>query len=197
MVGWVSNLPLRGCGAIGGYISDAHEILLLFCLRLLPFSSQELVQGDGQVSDADAGGVVDGVGDGRGGADDADLADPLGAHRVDVRVLLVEPGTSIEPTSALVAMWYSAKSWLTTCPNRGSSTLSSCSAIESPIVIPPSSCERAVLALMIRARVEHPEQARDAHLAGVLVHPHLGELRPEGVHRVVLPSSGLSGIPAW
>src|SRR5215472_3463731 len=40
-------------------------------------SSKELVEGDRQVSHTDAGGVVHGVGDGRRGADHADLADAL------------------------------------------------------------------------------------------------------------------------
>src|ERR1700730_5521810 len=54
-------------------------------------SRQQLIQGDRQIADADAGGVIDSVGDGRGGADDADLANALHAHGVDVGVLLVDP----------------------------------------------------------------------------------------------------------
>src|SRR6516165_236975 len=53
---------------------------------------EELVGGDREVADADAGGVVDGVGDRGGDTHDADLAGPLGAHRVVVRVVLVDPG---------------------------------------------------------------------------------------------------------
>ncbi len=74
-------------------------------------SRQQLIQGDRQIADADAGGMIDGVGDGRGGADDPDLANALHAY--------------------------------------GSSTLSSCSAIDSPHVIPPRNCERAVFGLMM------------------------------------------------
>ena len=40
----------------------------------------------------------------------------------------------------------------------GSSTLSSSSAIEIPIVIPPMNCERAVLGLMMRPHREHAER---------------------------------------
>ena len=76
-------------------------------------SRQQLIERDRQIADADAGGVIDGVGDGRGGADDADLANALHAYGVDVGVVLVDPGHVDLPTSALVAMWYSAKSWLT------------------------------------------------------------------------------------
>ena len=50
--------------------------------------------------------------------------------------------------------------------------------------MPPISCERAVCGLTIRPGGEHAEQPRHPHLAGVGVHPHLGELRAEGVHRV-------------
>jgi hypothetical protein len=49
-----------------------------------------LVWGNGP--DADADGVVNGVGDGGGHPDDADLAGALGAHRVVVRVVLIDPG---------------------------------------------------------------------------------------------------------
>src|SRR3954454_14980779 len=61
-----------------------------------PWSVQEVLDGDGDVPDPDAGGVVDGVGDGGGHAHHGDLADPLGAegtvqgvrvlHEVDVDV---------------------------------------------------------------------------------------------------------------
>src|SRR5271170_7175042 len=53
--------------------------------------AQELGGGDGEVADAAAGRVVDGVADGCGGAGDADLADALGAHRVQVRVVFLDP----------------------------------------------------------------------------------------------------------
>src|SRR5260370_35532414 len=46
------------------------------------------VHADGQVADADAGGVVDGVGDGGGG--DADLAGSLGLRGADVAVGLLD-----------------------------------------------------------------------------------------------------------
>src|SRR5207253_7966516 len=55
-------------------------------------SRQQLIQRDRQIADADAGGVIDGVGDGSGGADDAELANALHAYGVDVGVVLVDPG---------------------------------------------------------------------------------------------------------
>src|SRR5689334_8852493 len=51
-------------------------------------SRQQLIERDRQIAHADARGVIDGVGDGSGGADDADLANALHAHGVDVGVLL-------------------------------------------------------------------------------------------------------------
>jgi transcriptional regulator with XRE-family HTH domain len=53
--------------------------------------TQQFVEGDGEVADPDAGGVVDRVGDRRGGADDADLTDAFAAHGVDIGVVLVKP----------------------------------------------------------------------------------------------------------
>ena len=55
---------------------------------------------DRQVANADAGRVVDGVGNRRRGADDADLADSLRAHRVDVQILLIDTRHLDSPTSA-------------------------------------------------------------------------------------------------
>lgn len=81
-------------------------------------SLQELVEGDRQVSDADAGGVVAGVGDRSSGADHAELADALGPRRVDVAVLLVQPVHLDRADVGVGAMWYSSKSWLATRPNR-------------------------------------------------------------------------------
>src|SRR5919201_3455456 len=52
--------------------------------RLVPASAlEEVLNGDRQLADAAAGGVEDGVGDGGGDADLADLADALDAEGVD------------------------------------------------------------------------------------------------------------------
>jgi hypothetical protein len=59
--------------------------------------------------------------------------------------------------------------------------LSSSSAIDIPIVIPPMNCERAVFALRIRPAAKTPRARAFAHLAGVRVHPHLDEVRSERV----------------
>src|SRR5919199_1659896 len=53
-------------------------------------SLQQLLRRDGQVADALSGRVVNGVGDRRGDAHDRELADPLDAERVDVRVGLTD-----------------------------------------------------------------------------------------------------------
>ncbi len=52
----------------------------------------DFVEGDGEVADALAGGVVDGVGDGSGGSGDADLADAAGTEGVELVVGDVEGG---------------------------------------------------------------------------------------------------------
>jgi hypothetical protein len=94
--------------------------------------------------------VVHRAGDGCGGADAADLADSLGPIGLVCGSSPSRKCASIEPVSAFGAMWQSAKSWLTTCPNRGPITLCSCSASDSPWVIPPMTRERADLGLIIR-----------------------------------------------
>src|SRR5579859_8301862 len=53
---------------------------------------QQLVQGDRQGAHANASRVIDRIGDSRGGADDAELPDTLGAHGPDVRIVFVDPG---------------------------------------------------------------------------------------------------------
>ena len=58
--------------------------------------------------------------------------------------------------SALTGTWYSAKSWLTTWPNRGSISPFSCNAIPTPIVMPPMNCERAVRGLTMRPAEKTP-----------------------------------------
>src|SRR5262245_186880 len=55
-------------------------------------SQQQLGGRDRQVADALTRGVVDRVRDCGGGADNADLADSLAAHRIQVRVFLIDPG---------------------------------------------------------------------------------------------------------
>ena len=55
----------------------------------------ELVDRYPQVAHSDAGGVIDGVGDGGGGADDAELADSLRAERVDVWIKEPEGGVHV------------------------------------------------------------------------------------------------------
>src|SRR5258708_20100640 len=64
-------------------------------------SRQELVKRDRQVADTDACGVIDGVGDGSGGANDPYLADPLFAPRADVRILPPDPGPIAFPPTRL------------------------------------------------------------------------------------------------
>ena len=74
---------------------------------------EHAVEPDRQLAHAPAGGVEDGVGDRRGGADDADLADALGAHRVELaRRPRRSTTASMSSMSALTGTWYWARSWL-------------------------------------------------------------------------------------
>src|SRR5712691_441814 len=54
--------------------------------------SQQLIQSDWQVADADASRMIDSIRDCSGGANNADLANALHAYGVDVRVVLIDPG---------------------------------------------------------------------------------------------------------
>src|SRR5215208_1264540 len=72
--------------AIQGSMQAATSLTYGKCTR-----SAQLVEPDRQRAHAHAGRVEDGVGDGRGGADDADLADSLDADRVELVVVLVDP----------------------------------------------------------------------------------------------------------
>jgi len=51
------------------------------------------------------------------------------------------------------------------------------------MVMPPMNRDRASVSSDDVARSEHAEQAGNTHFPGVDVHPHLGELRAEGVPR--------------
>ena len=67
---------------------------------------------------------------------------------------------SMAGMSACTGTWYSARSWLTNWPWRGSTTPSSVSAAPTPQIIPPSACERAVLALRMRPAAKTPSMRR-------------------------------------
>src|SRR5258706_16284193 len=55
-------------------------------------SQQQLIQRDRQIADADARGMIDGVGDGGSGADDPEFANPLRTHGIDMQILFIDPG---------------------------------------------------------------------------------------------------------
>src|SRR3954464_11607155 len=63
-------------------------------------------------------------------------------------------------------------------------TPSSCRAAPAPQIMPPISCERAVLALRTRPtkNTQHPPET---DLRSVRVDAHFSEMRPVGVDRVV------------
>src|SRR5258706_5222162 len=80
----------RRCSAINQRYPTSREGPVL---RLQPsHSPQQLIQGDRQIADADAGGMIDGVGNCSCSPDDPDFAHPFRTYGIDVRVLLVDPG---------------------------------------------------------------------------------------------------------
>jgi hypothetical protein len=137
--------------------------------------------------------VVDGVADRGGGTDDADLADPLGAHRVQVRVGLLDPhrvdvlhvgaGRDVvlrqvpahEPALGLVDDGLLHQGHAEAHGHAADELRPGQRGIDDP----PGG--------------EDAEQARHPHLTGVGVHLHLRELGPErmtGEARIALDVLG-------
>src|SRR5215210_3250363 len=160
-------------------------------VSFLQSSPDEFVRCDGKVAYAYARGVVDGVGDGGRRADDTDLAYPFGTHRVDVRVLLVDPG---DVDLAHVGVG-------------GDVVLGEVVVYD----VPEPFVYQALLVQRHTETHRHPADelrtgglgvddlpdgedaghARDAHLSGIRVYARLGEVSTERAHRVVL---GLGGV---
>ena len=105
---------------------------------------------------ADAGRVEHGVGDGRGRADDADLADALRAHGLTSGRPRPSQCASISRTSALTGTWYAARSVDVVAELRVQHALLEQRHADSPMVIPPMNCERAVLGLRMRPAANTP-----------------------------------------
>src|ERR1700712_1044723 len=93
---------------------------------------QHLVEGQRVVADADARGAVDRVGDRRAGAADAELAEALALERVRLVVELGQEHRVHRRNVGVDRHVYSARSWLTKWPKRGSMTTSSVSAAPTP-----------------------------------------------------------------
>src|SRR5260370_41131512 len=55
-------------------------------------SRQQLIQCDRQGADANARGLIDGLGDGRSGGDDPAFANAFRTHRIDQRAIHTKPG---------------------------------------------------------------------------------------------------------
>jgi hypothetical protein len=116
-------------------------------LRPVDRWSHELVEGDGQVADPLTGGVEDRVGDGRGGAGRADLAqaDQPQWHRL---VRLVEPRDIDRRDVGLDGHVVESRPALIVRPLRGSTRVCSDRAMPMPITMPPRNWLAAVLGLM-------------------------------------------------
>src|SRR6266567_2422494 len=52
---------------------------------------QELIERDRQIAHANAGRVINGIGNSGGSSDNPNLADAFRAHRVDVRIVFIDP----------------------------------------------------------------------------------------------------------
>ena len=122
------------------------------CLR----GAYQPVHADAQVADADAGGVVEGVGNGGVGASDADLADSVGLRGADVAVGLLDEvdvdaadvGADGDAVLGQVVVDVVAV-LLVEDPASGS-------AIDRPQVMPPMYWERARLGFMILPAAKTP-----------------------------------------
>jgi hypothetical protein len=149
-----------------------------------PSFGQQVLDGDRDVADADAGGVVDGVGDRGGHADGADLADSSGADGVVQRVRVLDEvhvhvrdvGVHRQQVAGEVR-------------------------VGQPTVLldvqPLVQCRRHAPDHPARdlasgrgrvddaAGVEHAEHAGDAGLSGPFVHADLDELGAERAERVL------------
>jgi hypothetical protein len=147
---------------------------------------QDLVRRDRQIADADAGRVVNPVGDGGRGAGDPHLAETLGAHRVDLRIVLVDPGSlhaadvgvggdvvADEVVVDVVAEVRVQDAVLVQCHRE-------------PPCHPAQQLRPGGLGVDDPSDGEDAQQPRHVYLAGVGVHADFGELRAEGVHRVAL-----------
>jgi hypothetical protein len=54
------------------------------------YAPQQLIDGDRQIANALSGGVIDRIGDRRGGSDDSDLADAFDPEWIDLVVCLID-----------------------------------------------------------------------------------------------------------
>src|SRR3954462_1026633 len=143
----------------------------------------ELGRRDRQVAHPHARRVEDRVRDRGGSADDPDLADPLRPHRVQVRVVLVDPcnvdrrdiGVDGDVVAGQVVVRVVAE------------LLVDAAFLEQrhrdPHRHPAEELRAGRLRVDDPAAREDAGRARDAHLAGVDVDAHLDELRAERVPR--------------
>src|SRR5919107_6012989 len=126
------------------------------------------------------------VGYGCGGAYDADLAYPLGAHGVDVRVVLVDPGDVHLADVGVGGDVVLGEVLVDDVPE---------APVHQALLVqrhgeahghPANELRPGRLGVDDVADGEHPGHAWDAHFPRVRVHPRLDEVRAEGVHGIVL-----------
>jgi hypothetical protein len=153
-----------------------------------------VLDGDRQFADAAAGGMEDGVGDGGGDADLADLADALEAKRVDHLVADLDElhldvgrvGVDRDQVLAQAGVGPAARP----CVHAG--------ALQQGLAEPPQHPAHELaagrLGVQDAAGREGAEQAPHPDQAEVGVDRDLGELGPEGRRRI--PGIGAGGVPA-
>ena len=120
------------------------------------------------------------------GSRDADLSYALGAHRVDVGIVLVDPGHVHLADVGVGGDVVLGEVVVYDVPEAGIDQALLVQRHGQPHRHPADELRAGRLGVDDVPDGEHPGHARDAHLARVLVDPRLGEVRPEGVHRVVL-----------
>ena len=157
----------------------------------LVLEPDQLIKRDRKAPDPHAGSVPNRVGDGAGGAGDADLADALDAERIDVEVVFLDQDRLDRGTSAFTGTWYSARFAFIVRPVRRSITACSCSANDTPQIMPPRYWLRTMRGLMIRPGGERADQPGHADLAEIGIDLDLGEHRAVRVHGIVRLRRGI------
>src|SRR5215471_1837712 len=155
---------------------------------------QELVDGDGEVEDAPAGGVVDGVADGRGGAGDADLTGAKYAEwrgRVGVVQAVDVDGRNVGVHGHVVFGQAGVDDAAAARVDEGGFGEREADAPDD------AAAELAACGFEVDdgTDVEHAHPAGDAYFHGVRVDAHLAELGARGgFHPAALVSDEPAGV---
>jgi hypothetical protein len=130
--------------------------------------------------------MIDDVGDGSGGADDADLANALRTHGVDVEVLLVDPGHVDRADIGVGRDMVRCKVVVHVVAEARVQDARLVQRHRQPPRHPAQQLRAGRLRVDDATGGKDPQQPWDTHLARVRVNAHLGELRAKGVHGELL-----------